>query len=72
MGGDGGREPDIVFLKEERTAAYSEVERIVLVDLVCWVSLFDQVDNFAYTTGLAGFSHRLDLQIDYEGLYFQE
>ena len=57
---------------EERNAAYSEVERIVLVDLVCWVSLFDQVDNFAYTTGLGGFAHRLDLQIDYEGLYFQE
>lgn len=58
--------------EEERNAAYSEVERIVLVDLVCWVSLFDQVDNFAYTTGLSGFNHRLDLQIDYEGLYFQE
>ncbi len=58
--------------EEERIAAYSEVERIVLIDLVCWVSIYDQVDNFAYTTGLGGFHQRLDLQIDYEGLYFQE
>lgn len=55
-----------------RNAAYSEVERIVLIDLVCWVSVYDQVDNFAYTTGVGGFNHRLDLQIDYEGIYFQE
>ena len=56
----------------KRNAVYSEVERIVLIDLVCWVSVYDQVDNFAYTTGVGGFNHRLDLQIDYEGIYFQE
>jgi len=63
---------DVLRQAEERIAAYSEVERIVLIDLVCWVSIYDQVDNFAYTTGLGGFHQRLDLQIDYEGLYFQE
>ena len=55
-----------------RNVVYSEVERIVLIDLVCWVSVYDQVDNFAYTTSVGGFNHRLDLQIDYEGIYFQE
>ncbi len=37
-----------------RNVVFAEVEKIVLIDKICWVSLFNQVDNFALSNAVRG------------------
>ena len=56
--------------RAERNQIYQEMERVVMVDMACWVSLYDITDIYGVSTNLGGFEPRFDLMINYEDLFF--